>query len=130
MIVLSHKIQIKNPTYKQEQYFRQACGTSRFAYNWGLAEWKKQHEAGKKTTAIAIRTAFNAIKPVDAPMVFNVTKCAAEQAFSDLGTAFKRFFKHIGGYPRFKKRGVHDSFYLSNDHLLKNVQIAITKKKN
>ncbi|OQY52970.1 MAG: hypothetical protein B6247_15800 [Candidatus Parabeggiatoa sp. nov. 2] len=32
MILLSHKIQIKNPTYKQEQYFRQACGTSRFAF--------------------------------------------------------------------------------------------------
>ncbi|MEN8215045.1 MAG: helix-turn-helix domain-containing protein [Pseudomonadota bacterium] len=37
MLVLSHKIQIKQPTFKQEQYFRQACGTSRFAYNWGLA---------------------------------------------------------------------------------------------
>jgi putative transposase len=115
MIVLSHKIQIKNPTVKQEQYFRQACGTSRFAYNWGLASFQKQYEAGKKPTARTVRTAFNAIKPVDFPWVFNVTKCAAEQAFSDLGTAFKRFFKHIGGYPRFKKKGVHDSFYLSND---------------
>jgi putative transposase len=115
MLVLSHKIQIKNPTVKQEQYFRQACGTSRFAYNWGLAEWKKQYEAGKKPTARIIRTAFNAIKPVDFPWVFNVTKCAAEQAFIDLGTAFKRFFRHIGGYPSFKKKGTHDSFYLSND---------------
>jgi putative transposase len=115
MIILSHKIQIKNPTVKQEQYFRQACGTNRFAYNWGLAEWKRQYEAGLKPTARAVRTAFNAIKPIDFPWVFNVTKCAAEQAFSDLGTAFKRFFKHIGGYPRFKKKGLHDSFYLSND---------------
>jgi hypothetical protein len=56
MIVLSHKIQIKNPTVKQEQYFRQACGTSRFAYNWGLVSLQKQYyEAGKKPTARTVR---------------------------------------------------------------------------
>lgn len=129
MIILSHKIQIKNPTVKQEQYFRQACGTNRFAYNWGLAEWKRQYEAGLKPTARGVRTAFNdAIKPIDFPWVFNVTKCAAEQAFSDLGTAFKRFFNHIGGYPRFKNKGLHDSFYLSNDQFkLEENRIKIPK---
>jgi putative transposase len=54
MIILSHKIQISNPTVKQEKYFRQACGTARFAYNWGLKEWKKQYEAGNKPTAFQI----------------------------------------------------------------------------
>jgi putative transposase len=128
MIVLSHKIQIKNPTVKQEQYFRQACGTSRFAYNWGLVEWKKQYEAGKKPTARTVRTVFNAVKPVYFPWVFNVTKCAPEQAFIDLGTAFKRFFRHIGGYPHFKKKGTHDSFYLSNDQFkLSGNQVRIPK---
>ncbi|HIE01419.1 MAG TPA: transposase [Thiotrichaceae bacterium] len=127
-MVLSHKIQIKNPTVKQEQYFRQACGTSRFAYNWGLAEWRKQYEAGLKPSALEIKKVFNAIKPVDFPWVFNVTKCAAEQAFSDLGTAFKRFFKSVAGYPRFKKKGVHDSFYLSNDQFkLSGNRIKIPK---
>jgi putative transposase len=115
MLVLSHKIQIKNPTVKQERYFRQACGTSRFAYNWGLAEWKRQYEAGLKPTAFKIKKAFNAIKPVDFPWVFNVTKCAAEQAFANLGTAFKHFFNGSGQYPQFKKKGRRDSFYLSND---------------
>jgi len=114
MIVLSHKIKIK-PTIKQEKYFRQACGTSRFAYNWGLAEWKKQYDNGLKPTHFQIKKAFNAIKPVEFPWVFNVTKCAAEQAFSNLGSAFKRFFNGQGKYPKFKKKGLHDSFYLSND---------------
>ncbi|HDN27816.1 MAG TPA: transposase, partial [Thioploca sp.] len=115
MILLSHKIQIKNPTYKQEQYFRQACGTSRFAYNWGLEEWKKQYSAGNKPTAFKIKKAFNATKPIEFPWVFNVTKCAAEQAFTNLGSAFKRFFNGQSKYPKFKKKGQHDSFYLSND---------------
>ena len=115
MIILSHKIQISNPTVKQEQYFRQACGTARFAYNWGLSMWKKQYEAGNKPTAFQIKKAFNAIKPIDFPWVFNVTKCAPEQAFAYLGLAFKRFFNGQGRYPKFKKKGVRESFYLSND---------------
>lgn len=82
MFVLSHKRKKKNPTVSPEQYFRQACGTARFAYNWGLDEWKKQYEAGKKPTVLQIKKAFNAIKPVEFPWVFNVTKCAAEQAFT------------------------------------------------
>ncbi len=115
MIVLSHQIQINNPSVKQEHYFRQACGTSRFAYNWGLAEWNKQYQAGNKPTAFQIKKSFNAIKPVDFPWVFQVTKCAPEQAFANLGRAFKRFFNGVGNYPKFKKKGIHDSFYLSND---------------
>jgi putative transposase len=115
MFVLSHKIQIKNPTVKQQQYFRRACGTARFAYNWGLEEWQKQYEAGNKPTAFEIKKIFNAIKPVEFPWVFNVTKCAPEQAFANLGSAFKRFFNGQGKYPKFKKKGERDSFYLSND---------------
>jgi len=62
------------------------------------------------------------------PWVFNVTKCAAEQAFSDLCAAFKRFFRHIGGYPCFKKKGTFDSFYLSNDQFkLSGNQVRIPK---
>jgi putative transposase len=44
-----------------------------------------------------------------------VTKCAPEQAFAYLGLAFKRFFNGQGRYPKFKKKGVRESFYLSND---------------
>ena len=115
MIVLSHQIRIKPPTVKQEQYLRQACGIARFAYNWGLEEWNQQYEAGQKPTALALKKQFNAIKPTQYPWVFKVTKCAAEQAFVNLGKAFKRFFNGQSQYPKFKKKGVRDSFYLSND---------------
>jgi len=117
MIALSHKIQIKNPNYKQEQYFRQACGTARFAYNWGLEEWKKR--SWPKANGI-IKKAFNAIKPIEFPWVFNVTKCAPEQAFANLGGAFKRLFNGISKYPKFKKKGVHDSFYHDQFKLAEN----------
>mgnify|MGYP003572165281 CR=1 FL=1 len=69
MLVLSHKIRIKNPTVKQEQYFRQACGTYSEAYNWGLASLQKQYKTGFKPTARTVRAAFNACKLADFPWV-------------------------------------------------------------
>ncbi|BCJ87052.1 helix-turn-helix domain-containing protein [Effusibacillus dendaii] len=43
----SHKIALQ-PNNKQSTYFAKACGVARFAFNWGLAEWKRQYEAGEK----------------------------------------------------------------------------------
>ena len=40
---------------------------SRFAYNWALAEWQRQYEAGEKPNEAALRRQFNAIKPVEFP---------------------------------------------------------------
>jgi putative transposase len=43
-----------------------------------------------------------------------VTKTAPQQALKNLGTAFERFFKKLGGYPKRKKRGNRDSFRAEN----------------
>lgn len=43
-----------------------------------------------------------------------VTKVAPQQAIKNLGQAFNRFFKKQGKYPRFKKKGNHDSFRADN----------------
>lgn len=39
-MLLAHKIELK-PNNKQATYFAKGCGVSRFAYNWGLANWKE-----------------------------------------------------------------------------------------
>ena len=39
----------------------------------------------------------------------------AQQAIKDLGKAFKNFWAGRAKYPQFRKKGHHDSFYLSND---------------
>lgn len=57
-----------------------------------------------------------------------VTKCASEQALTDLHTAFQRFFKKQSKFPRFKKKGVRDSFYISNDKFkIEAKQVRIPK---
>ena len=43
--------------------------------------------------------------------MLEVTKFAVEQAIVDLGMAFRAFFEKREYYPRFKKKGVRDSFW-------------------
>ncbi len=126
-ITLTHKIRL-DPTCKQENYFRQACGVSRFTWNWALAEWKKQYDAGKKPNGLDLKKQFNAIKPIEFAWTYNVTKYASQQPFIFLQTAFRRFFSNKSNYPQFKKKGVNDSFYIGNDHIkLDKCKIHIPK---
>lgn len=112
----AHKIRL-DPNNKQATYFAKACGIRRFAYNWGLAEWKRQYESGLKPCAYGVKKQFNSIKHQEFPWVSEVTKCAPEQAFLDLDRAFRNFFRNKKfRYPRFKKKGVRDSFLISNQH--------------
>jgi putative transposase len=47
--------------------------------------------------------------------VDEVHKDANQQPFAHLSTAFRKFFRYEAKYPTFKKKGQHDSFYISND---------------
>ena len=116
-----HKIKL-NPNQDQEIYFRKACGVARHAYNWALATWKRQYEAGEKPNEANLRKQYNAIKPVEFPWALEVTKCAPQQAIKNAGKAYKHFFDRIKkgkkgrdvGYPKFKKKGLRDSFRADN----------------
>ena len=106
-IAVSHKIRLV-PNQMQEEYFRKACGTARFTYNWGLAEWKRQYENGQKPSAYSLKRLFNSIKKEQFPWVAEVTKCAPEQAFADLQKAFVNFFRKNARYPL---RGKYDQSF-------------------
>jgi putative transposase len=116
----SHKIRL-NPSPEQLKYFAMAAGTRRFVYNWGLEEWKRQYKEGRNPSAMSLKKEFNTIKATQFPWVYEVTKCAVEGAFMDLGNAFKRFFDgrkkgHKVGFPKFKaKKRNREGFYLAND---------------
>jgi putative transposase len=122
-MIKAHKIRL-HPTPEQANYFARAAGTARFVFNWALAEWKRQYEAGEKSSALALKKQFNAIRREQFPWSYEVTKCAIEGAFMDVGTAFKNFFegRKAGrkvGYPKFKsKKHSHQSFYLANDKFM------------
>ena len=142
-IKLAHKIELI-PNKAQIEYFAKACGVSRFAYNWALANWNSQYKSWKEAEVEAkengtvntlskpkeyeLRKQFNAIKKEKYPFVKEITKCAVQQSIKDLGVAFVRFFKKTSDYPQFHKKGRHDSFYLDNSVFkVVNKQIYIPK---
>lgn len=112
-MIRAHKIAL-DPTAKQEQQFRNAAGCARFAYNWALAEWNRQHEAGEKPNEAALRKQLNAIKREQYPWMYEISKTVPQQAIKNLGSAFGSFFKKKSKHPRFKKKGIHNFFRADN----------------
>src|SRR5437016_1681521 len=128
----AHVIRL-NPTQEQALYFRKACGVARHAYNWALARWKEARAKGERVKMKDLKAEYNRIKGEQFPWVYEVTKCAPEQEFSNLGQAFANYWrlkeegtlpklKHPrkdgeeGGFPHFKsKKRDKLSFYLNND---------------
>jgi putative transposase len=111
--LLAHKIAL-DPNAAQRLYFARAAGTARFAWNWALAEWRKQYAAGDKPSEVSLRRQLNAIKRAQFPWMFDVTKCAVQEAIIDLGMAFRAFFKKRVRYPRFKRKDGRASFCAAN----------------
>jgi len=111
---VAHKIAL-DPNTTQRSYFVRASGTARFAYNWALGAWKKQYQADRKPSEVCLRRQLNARKRGQYPWMFDVTKCAVQEAIIDLGAAFRAFFEKRGAYPRFRKRGVHDGFCAAHE---------------
>ena len=121
MITISHKIELV-PNNKQKTYFHKAFGCARLAYNWGLAEWQRRYKAGECVDVYVLKSAFNAIKKEEYPFVLEVTKYATQQAFINLGKAFKKYFadlkKGLVSYPQFKKKKDNaGSFYIGGDQV-------------
>jgi putative transposase len=78
-MLIAHKIAL-DPTNKQRTYFVRGCGAARFAYNWALAEWERQYKAEEKPSEGSLRRQLNALKRQQYPWMFDVTKCAVQEA--------------------------------------------------
>ncbi len=133
-MLMAHKTAL-NPNNRQATYFARASGTARFAYNWALAEWQRQYEAWKADTHLskpsqaALRRQLNALKREQFPWMLEVTKNAPQMAIVQLGDAFKNFWSGRAKYPKFRKKGVHDRFSLSNDQFsVKGSRIRIPNR--
>ncbi len=92
------------------------AGCARKAYNWGLA--RKQEARAKSERMPDARTLhreLNALKATEFTYMYEVSKCARQEALIDLDKAFKHFFRKVNlkkqgkwrgkcGYPKFKSR--------------------------
>lgn len=113
-MLLAHKVAL-DPNAAQRLYFARASGTARFAWNWALAEWRRQYENGERPSEVSLRRRLNAIKREQFPWMYDVGKAAVQEAIIDLGTAFRAFFEKRGRYPRFKRKDGRPSFCAANE---------------
>ncbi len=82
----------------------QHAGIARFTYNWGIRRYQDEYAAGHKTpTAIDLHKELNALKKTAYPWMYDVSKCAPQEALRNLEKAFKNFFNNV----KKKKQGKH-----------------------
>ena len=93
-MIVVHRIAL-DPNAKQETFFRKSAGTARFAYNWALAEWRRQYEEGGKPTESNLRRLLNQIKEEAYPWMLEVSKNVIQQAIKNVGAAFTNFFRRV-----------------------------------
>lgn len=118
-----------DPNKAQRAQLTKSVGASRFVYNWGLAESQAAYEAaGRRPKHSELKKQLVELKKGECPWLYEVSAHIGQQALVDLERAFDRFFKGLkgegpkAGYPKFKRKGEHDSarFYevtLEEKHL-------------
>lgn len=113
-VIRSFKTELDLNNYQKTACLRHA-GAARYAYNWGLMRKIAARKAGEKIpTAIDLHRELNTLKQTDLSWMYEVSKCAPQEALRDLDKAFKNFFRRVkdkkqgkvikAGYPRFKSK--------------------------
>jgi putative transposase len=70
------------------------AGAARYASNWGLSRKQDAYKAtGKSPSAIDLHRELNALKTTELAWMYQVSKCAPQEALRNLDTAFAHFFR-------------------------------------
>lgn len=105
----SHKIKL-NPTKAQKTLFEKSFGCARHSYNWALTKWQELYKDGQKTSAFTLIKLQNSLKKTEMPFYLEVNKCAVQYAIHNLYSAFKKMWKGENDYPKFKRKGINESY--------------------
>ena len=100
------------PSGLQERCLRRFAGSCRFVFNRALALQKARYEAGEKYLGYGglCRELTAWRNDPDTAWLSDAPVHTQQQALKDLGRAYTNFFAKRARYPRFKKKGQHDSF--------------------
>ena len=112
---------------KQTTLANKHAGVARYAYNWGKSVCDNAiQNKEKRPTAIDLHKKFVAEEKQTKDWLYDVSKCSPQQALRNLDEAYKRTFKVKGTkYPRYKKKGQHDSFYLEGNIITDGNKIKV-----
>ncbi len=97
------------PNTEQQEFFAKSFGCARFVWNKMLHDKIEHYEKTKttlKNTPAQYKKEFEWLKEVDSLALANVQL--------DLQRAFQGFFKSSFGFPKFKRKGIKDSYTTNN----------------
>src|SRR6266516_4101294 len=101
---------------KQKTACLKHAGTARYAYNFGLARKIEAYKKGEQVpTAIDLHRELNKLKQTELSWMYEVSKCAPQEALRDVDRAYDNFFRKVKlkkqgkykgklGFPKFKKK--------------------------
>ena len=127
------------PNNRQRSKLFQYANTARFAYNWALAKEQENYKnGGKFLPDVDLRKEFTKMKQTQEYIWLNtISNNVTKQAIKDACDAYKKFFKGLAKFPKFKSRKkTTPSFYQDNvkiqfsDTHVKVEGFAASKKKN
>ena len=127
------------PNNKQKSKLFQYANTARFAYNWALAKEQENSKSdGKFLSDIDLRKEFTKMKQTqEYDWLNDISNNVTKQAIKDACDAYKKFFKGLAKFPKFKsKKKTTPSFYQDNVKIqfsemhVKMEGFAVSKKKN
>lgn len=107
-ILKTYKIRLY-PDDEQQIFFAKSFGCTRFIWNKMLhdkIEHYKTNKAELKSTPAQYKKEFEWLKEVDSLALANVQQ--------NLRSAYGNFFKQDAGFPKFKKKGIKDSYTTNN----------------
>lgn len=126
------------PNKKQKEIIAKTFGCCRFIYNTYLAKRIETYEKDK-TTFTYVQCA-NDMKNLKSELEWlkEVDSTALQSSLRDLDSAYRKFFKEHGGYPKFKTKKTHRYSYKSKyshgniqycDKYIKLPKLGMVKRK-
>ncbi|MDN3399572.1 IS200/IS605 family element RNA-guided endonuclease TnpB [Psychrobacter sp. APC 3426] len=107
-ILKAHKVRLY-PNEEQQVFFAKSFGCTRFIWNRMLSDkvdHYNEHKTELKNTPAHYKKEFEWLKEVNSLALANVQQ--------NLRTAYSKFFKQGAGFPKFKKKGIKDSYTTNN----------------
>ncbi|WP_168787370.1 RNA-guided endonuclease InsQ/TnpB family protein [Paraburkholderia aromaticivorans] len=100
------------PTGEQTRKMRRFAGACRFVYNKALALQQERYAAGEKKLGYPglckLLTGWR--NSAQTPWLADAPAHPSQQALKDLERAYTNFFEKRAAFPRFKRKGIGDSF--------------------
>lgn len=103
-MITSVKVRLE-PNNKQTTKLFKSAGTARYIYNWTLAKQQENYKQGNKFISDNdLRKELTKLKQNELSWLYEVSNNIAKQAVKDACNTYKRFFKGLCKYPKYKSR--------------------------